>query len=151
MNTIPKQKDYKDLTPFDLTLIQKFPFLEDDFDSINKYGILNKIKEYLNTVIYNTIHLTENQTNLYNYVEDYFTNLDVQEEINNKLDEMAESGVLEEIISQYLTLNSLIIFENIEDMKIATNLVDGTNVKTLGFYSKNDGGNAEYKIRNITK
>ena len=63
---------------------------------------------------------------------------------------MAESGTLEEIISQYLTLNSLIVFENIEDMKSATNLVNGTNVKTLGFYNMNDGGNAEYKVRNIT-
>lgn len=39
---------------------------------------------------------------LQNYVRDYFNNLDVQEEINNKLDEMTESGVLQEIITSYL-------------------------------------------------
>lgn len=39
------------------------------------------------------------------YVDDYFNNLDVQEEINNKLDEMVESGVLQEIIENYLKPN----------------------------------------------
>lgn len=32
------------------------------------------------------------------FVENYFANLDVQEEINNKLDEMAENGTLQEIV-----------------------------------------------------
>ena len=32
------------------------------------------------------------------YVDNYFTNLDVQEEINNKLDNMAQSGELAELI-----------------------------------------------------
>lgn len=38
---------------------------------------------------------------LHDYVYDYFDNLDVQEEINNKLDEMAEAGTLAEIIISY--------------------------------------------------
>ena len=40
---------------------------------------------------------------LKNYVDNYFENLDVQEEINNKLDEMAEDGTLQSIIEQYFT------------------------------------------------
>ena len=39
---------------------------------------------------------------LQNYVSQYFDNLDVQEEINNKLDEMAESGQLQAIIKSYV-------------------------------------------------
>ena len=35
---------------------------------------------------------------LQQYVTDYFNNLDVQDEINNKLDEMAESGILETLL-----------------------------------------------------
>ena len=38
---------------------------------------------------------------LHDYVYDYFENLDVQEEIDHKLDEMAENGTLEEIVSRY--------------------------------------------------
>lgn len=38
-------------------------------------------------------------------LEEWFNNLDVQEEINNKLDEMAEDGTLEEIIGHYISDN----------------------------------------------
>ena len=37
------------------------------------------------------------------YVNDYFENLDVQEEINNKLDEMYESGQLDYLFARYIT------------------------------------------------
>lgn len=37
---------------------------------------------------------------LKDYVEDYFDNLDVQEEINNKLDALVEDGTMNEIINQ---------------------------------------------------
>ena len=39
---------------------------------------------------------------LKDFVEDYFDNLDVQEEINNKLDEMAEDGTLADIIANFI-------------------------------------------------
>lgn len=39
-------------------------------------------------------------TTLKNYVDNYFDNLDVQEEINTKLDDMADDGTLAEIINQ---------------------------------------------------
>lgn len=39
---------------------------------------------------------------LYTYVHDYFDNLDVQEEINKKLDAMVEDGTLAEILNEYV-------------------------------------------------
>ena len=39
---------------------------------------------------------------LHDYVYDYFDNLDVQREINNKLDKMLRDGSLEELISTYV-------------------------------------------------
>ena len=89
-------------------------------------------------------------TELKNYVDSYFENLDVQEEINNKLDEMAESGELTDIIAQYLGLAGMITFNNVSEMKAAENLVNGSKCTTLGFYSVNDGGGATYYIRNVT-
>ena len=86
---------------------------------------------------------------LKNYVDNYFENLDVQEEINNKLDEMAESGQLTDIIAQYLGLAGMITFNNISEMKAAENLVNGSKCCTLGYYDVNDGGKALYKIRTI--
>ena len=83
---------------------------------------------------------------LYDYVHDYFDNLDVQEEINNKLDEMTEQGILQEIIATYLDSNVTWTFDTVADMKLATNLQAGSYAQTLGFYSANDGGGALYLI-----
>lgn len=65
-----------------------------------------------NTVIpavNNNAHATEELQNLYvelkNYVDNYFENIDVQEEINNKLDDMAESGELAELIEQFIKID----------------------------------------------
>lgn len=87
---------------------------------------------------------------LKNYVENYFDNLDVQEEINNKLDEMVEDGTLQEIISDYLNSKAVFGFDTVASMKTATNLIDGSYAETLGYYSVNDGGGAIYKVREIT-
>ena len=83
------------------------------------------------------------------YVDEYFENLDVQEEINNKLDEMADSGQLTDIIAQYLGLAGMITFDIVADMKTAQNLVNGSKCETLGYNSINDGGKALYKVREI--
>ena len=87
---------------------------------------------------------------LKSYVDNYFNNLDVQEEINNKLDQMVENGTLQNIIYQYIKLQALFCYDTVNDMKNATNLINGSYVKTYGFYEKNDGGGAFYKIREIT-
>ena len=84
------------------------------------------------------------------YVQNYFKNLDVQTEINNKLDEMAENGQLTDIIAQYLELAGVLSFNTINDMKNATNINNGSTCKTLGENSFNDGLGRFYKIRNIT-
>lgn len=138
-------------------VIQNFPFIEQDFDALTDYGLVSKIVKYLNDIINQTNTTTENMqalqtafNTLKNYVDHYFDNLDVQEEINNKLDEMAEQGVLADIISQYLNSTAIFGYDSVADMKSAENLVAGSFARTLGYYSANDGGGALYKIRAIT-
>ena len=87
---------------------------------------------------------------LKDYVDDYFDNLDVQEEINNKLDDMAEQGVLADIISQYLNSTAIFAYNSIADMKSSENLIAGSYARTIGYYTANDGGGATYKIREVT-
>ena len=61
-------------------------------------------KTLLPAINTNSEAITELQnafTTLKTYVDTYFEDLDVQEEINNKLDAMAEDGTLEAIIDQY--------------------------------------------------
>lgn len=99
--------NYKNLCPFKWFVLQNFPFIEADFDAITNWQLFCKLGEEMNKIIEKVNQAgeqTENLTNafieLQNYVNDYFENLDVQEEINNKLDEMAEGGTLAEIINQ---------------------------------------------------
>lgn len=127
-------------------------------ESMSYYETLLGLLHYLKNVIIPTVNnnadaVAELQTlyeELRTYVDDYFKGLDVQEEINNKLDEMVEDGTLQEIISSYLNSRAIFGFDNVESMKNSTNLIDGSYAETLGFYNKNDGGGALYKIRTIT-
>lgn len=99
--------NFKRVSPFKWFVIENFPFIEEDFDAITEYQLYCKLVEYLNKVIASNNLLgtqVENITNavieLENYVNNYFNNLDVQEEINNKLNQMAEDGTLADIINQ---------------------------------------------------
>ena len=109
-------------------------------------GVLSLLKTQEEVINNNADLLAELEL----YVQNYFKNLDVQTEINNKLDEMAENGTLEELIAQYVNLSSVLAYNTVADMKNATNLVNGSFVKTYGLNSLNDGGGAFYKIRNVT-
>ena len=84
------------------------------------------------------------------YVDNYFENLDVQEEIDNKLDEMYENGQLAEIISQYLELAVAYTFDNVNSLSEAENLSEGSYAETLGFNTIGDGGGSKYYIRTLT-
>lgn len=83
---------------------------------------------------------------LKDFVDDYFENLDVQEEINNKLDQMAEDGILQEIITTYIQSNVTWTFDTVADMQSATNLIVGSYARTLGYHSINDGGGSLYIV-----
>ena len=92
----------------------------------------------------------EKFTQLKDFVDDYFDNLDVQQEINNKLDDMVDQGTLQTIIYQYLNSVALFTYDTVADMKLATNFVNGSYAKTLGFHTRTDKGGAIYKIRTKT-
>lgn len=138
--------NYKKLAPFKLCVLENFPFIEADFDALTNYQLLCKIVEYINEVAKNNDVMIDNVEALNNW----FNNLDVQDEINNKLDQMAESGQLSDIIAQYLKVSSILAFNTVADMKSSTNLSEGSFAETYGFYVVADGGSAKYKIRKIT-
>lgn len=86
---------------------------------------------------------------LKNYVDSYFDNLNIQSEIDNKLDEMAESGQLAEIITAYVELQGVLAFNTVADMKTAENLIDGSFTMTYGKNALNDGYGRKYKVREL--
>lgn len=81
------------------------------------------------------------------YIDNYFKNLDVQEEINNKLDEMAEGGELASIIAQFLEMSPVFAYGTISEMASASNLQDGCIARVLGNSNASDGDGAYYTIR----
>lgn len=127
-------------------VIQNFPFIEEDFDALTNYQLFCKVVEYLNKVIGSQNEVTQQME----YVLNYFNTLDVQDEINNKLDQMAESGELTDLIAGYLNLRGILAYNTVAEMKAADNLVDGSFAETYGFYAKGDMGGAKYKIRAVT-
>lgn len=138
--------NYKNLCPFKWFVLQNFPFIEADFDAITNYQLYCKVVEYLNKVIEDTNKIgnqVEDLTNsfieLQNYVNNYFENLDIQEEVNNKLDEMAESGELANIIAQFLNANCILKFNNMQELINSETLVNGNIVGVFGDTNINDG------------
>ena len=133
-----------EISPFIFYCQKVMPAVLDD--SLSYYEVLCKLVAKLNDVISATNSTSDQMLELKNYVDHYFDNLDVQQEINNKLDQMAESGELETIIENYLEFNTATIFNTVADMKNASNLKSGMKAKTLGYYSLQDQGGAFYII-----
>lgn len=79
----------KDLTPFRFWCQKVLPAVYDD--SLSYYELLCKVVNKLNESI-------ENVNILGDFVDNYFVNLDVQNEINNKLDSMVMDGTLNAFI-----------------------------------------------------
>ena len=94
--------------PFVTFVTSTVPMVFDN--SLSYYEALSALWKWLQDdvvdVINNNATVTEDYINLTNelksFVENYFDNLDVQAEINNKLDEMAEDGSLTRIIKDYV-------------------------------------------------
>lgn len=68
--------------------------------------------------------------------------------IRDLLDSMLTSGELDEIIESIITLDVIMTYDTVADMKNAS-LISGQYVQTLGYYSINDGGAATYYIREL--
>jgi lysophospholipase L1-like esterase len=129
-------------------VIQNFPFIEEDFDALTDYALMCKIVEFLNAVIESTNESSaqvEELTDLYNelkaYVDSYFDNLDVQEEINNKLDQMASNGTLYALINNeiFRDLNNQVIQNTLDinthteqlENKVGKNEADSVSMDML--------------------
>lgn len=77
---------------------------------------------------------------LHDYVDDYFDNLDVQEEVNHKIDEMVESGDLQRIIdvpATKSTIGGVIVGENLDVDEDGVLSLSTSSLKKIGFV---DGG-----------
>lgn len=106
-NFTPSLEPYKVTGSFKFWVQHVLPLVYDD--SLSYYELLCKVVKYLNDVISNVDglkvdidKLLEAYNELQDYVNHYFDNLDIQAEVDKKLDEMAEDGTLSSIINEKL-------------------------------------------------
>lgn len=148
--------NFNKLTPFKWFILENFPFIDADFDALTEWQLFCKLGKEMNKIINseNTLGTQmENVTNafidLQNYINNYFENLDVQEEINTKLNEMVEDGTLAEIINQeiFSEINQKILNNetNINEIK---NFNDA-NVEVIPIYTgSNTASGTVVKLQN---
>ena len=146
--------------PFVTFVTSAVPMVFDN--SLSYYEALCALWKWLQDDVVNVINnnatVTEDYIDLTNeytqkfielkeYVDNYFDNLDVQEEINNKLDAMVEDGTLQQLIASYL--QTQIIYDTTLDMIAdAEHLENGVRVETLGYRTIDDNGAAFFVIKN---
>lgn len=102
----PTREPQIPLRPFRYWCQKVLPLVYDD--SLSYYELLCKVVDYLNKTMEDVTNMSGDIDNLLNaykqlqeYVNNYFSTLDVQKEINNKLDDMAESGALQGFFANY--------------------------------------------------
>ena len=85
-----------------------------NFHELNQDWFLNEFNKVLKEwaeMNRSFSNLNDAFNDLRNYVQNYFKNLDVQDEINKKLDEMAKNGTLANLFNKYaLILNNTDVF-----------------------------------------
>lgn len=103
----PTLGNYTELKPFRYWCQKVLPLVYDD--SLSYYELLCKVVDYLNKTMEDVETLNDDVEDLHDayeqlqaYVNNYFDNLNVQTEINNKLDDMATDGTLDGIIAPHL-------------------------------------------------
>lgn len=103
----PSVGNYQTLQPFRYWCQKVLPLVYDD--SLSYYELLCKVVDYLNKTMKDVETLHGDVTNLHtayvklqSYVNNYFSTLDVQEEINKKLDSMVTDGTFHKLLSDFL-------------------------------------------------
>jgi hypothetical protein len=106
---------YKSLYPFRAWVQQTLPSIYDD--SLSYTDLLAKMLSYINELITNNNLLLDDMKKAFDYINNYFLDLNIQENIDKKLDEMAKDGTLERIINEELFGN---LKNNLTNLTLAT-------------------------------
>lgn len=159
----PTMGNYTQLSPFRYWCQKVLPLVYDD--SLSYYELLCKVVDYLNKAMEDVETLHGDVTNLHaaykklqSYVNNYFSTLDIQQEINKKLDEMVTTGSLTSIINDYFSsintelskINSRIDeFTKLEDGSTTADaeLTDG-RITWSGYTEKNLGNAIRRQTKN---
>ena len=135
--TIDNTKSVNNPSPFITFTARTIPATFDTSMSYQEglFALVDYLQTQVTPAINDNAVITNEQTKaineLYDFVNHYFDNLDVQEEINNKLDEMVTDGTLDRIINQEIfgELNQAI--EEIQSDVTSIGAATSTNTSSI--------------------
>ena len=142
--TVPTITFPDTMTPFRYFCQRVLPAVYDD--SLSYYELLCKIADYLNKTMSNVNELNTDvqqldswAKQLQEWVDAYFDDLNVQEEINNKLDQLVENGTLQEMVDsvfQVLTQEIQGISDDLTNISNNAVMKNGSEQVTWGNLSQ---------------
>lgn len=159
MAHLPKGKGVL-LPPFQAWLASNIPAVYDN--TMTYYEELCALIKYLQDIVVPALNenaaaittISEAMERLQKYVDEYFDNLDVQEEINNKLDEMAEDGTLAEILAEIVKSSvkiyapKLLKSGNLTAIEFTENGITKRAIIDFGHYDASYYNDLTYKLIN---
>ena len=130
-------------------MYENFPYT--NMQNLNLDWFLDEFKKLTEEFKALNLHfdsVQEEYKALEKYVRDYFKNLDVQNEINNKMDALISSGEFNNILAAYFK-NTIIVFNTVADMKNSKTLTKGSIIYVKGYFTPHDNGDGFYYIEQL--
>lgn len=124
---------------------EQFPY--SNFHDLNLDWIISEVKKAIEGFKALSDKTDDFETTLNNaleYINNYFKNLDVQEEINNKLEEMKENGELADIIAAFLKAPNYYL--SVQSMVADTSITNNSVAITASYNTTANDGSCLYWI-----
>lgn len=124
---------------------EQFPY--SNFHDLNLDWIISEVKkaiEGFKALSDKTDNFETTLNNALEYINNYFKNLDVQEEINNKLEEMKKNGELADIIAAFLKAPNYYL--SVQSMVADTSITNNSVAITASYNTAGSDGSCLYWI-----
>lgn len=124
---------------------EQFPY--SNFHDLNLDWIISEVKKAIEGFKALSAKTDDFETTLNNaleYINNYFKNLDVQEEINNKLEEMKKNGELADIIAAFLKAPNYYL--SVQSMVADTAITNNSVAITAAYNTAGNDGSCLYWI-----
>lgn len=115
-------------------------------ESMSYYEMIAWLVNYIKV---NVIPTVNGHASAIEEIQNWIETLDLQDYVNEKLEDMAESGQLAEIIAEFLNSQCVFAFDTINDMKATEAMGVGSIARVLGNTNPLTGDGAFYRVRAI--
>lgn len=115
-------------------------------DSMSYYEMIAWLVDYIKTEV---VPAVNNNAEAVAEIQHWIETLDLSSYVDEKLEEMAESGELATLIAQIVDLGTMFAYDTIAAMAAAENLSEGSICRVLGNTNPLTGDGAFYRVRTL--